>query len=169
MKARKEIARLRGETEPPRLSDVIVLGDSEDDSDESDGESVDESTSSLNTTSHDYPQQNAPSCSETAAPVEVRRSLRSTLQAEVDDLRAQLDALSAEKTLLLGAVAAERDAALDSAAQLDSLMQELADARAERNQAERDADRALEQLRELREEHREAVVSVSFSAVIEAC
>ncbi|KAM7297311.1 kinesin-like protein KIF20A isoform X1 [Ixodes scapularis] len=162
VKARKEIARLRGETGPPRLSDVIVLGDSEDDSDESDGESVDESTSSLNTTSHDYPRQNAPSCSETAAPAEVRRSLRSTLQAEVDHLRVQLDALSAEKTLLLGAVSAERDAALDSAAQLDSLMQELADARAERNQAERDADRALEQLRELREEHREAVVSVEL-------
>ncbi|KAG0423609.1 hypothetical protein HPB47_000619 [Ixodes persulcatus] len=162
VKARKEIARLRGETGPPRLSDIIVLGDSEDDSDESDGESADESTSSLNTTGQDYRRQNTPSCSEAAAPAEVRRSLRSTLQAEVDDLRAQLEALSAEKTLLLGAVAAERDAALDSASQLDSLIQELANTRAERNQAERDADRALEQFRELREEHREAVVNVEL-------
>ncbi|CAN7986694.1 unnamed protein product [Ixodes hexagonus] len=162
VKARKEIALLRGDTQPPRLSDVLVPGDSEDDSDddESADESADEPTSQQRTTNHDEPQQSAA----TSAAAEVEPP-KSALQAEVKELRAQLEAALTEKELLQSSVAAfqaEWDASLDSASQLDSLRQELADARMEREQAERDTDKALEQLQELREEHQEALASVGL-------
>lgn len=143
VKARMEIARLRGETQPPRLSNIILPGDSEDDdSSDDDNESPPEQPTS----------PNAPSRTGEEAPAEVRRSLQNTLQVEVENLRVQLEELSVEKALFEGATVSE----------LDSLRQELADTKMERDKAERDADNVLDQLQQLQEEHREALSSVEL-------